>query len=274
MFKRILIPTDGSGLEDHVIRYVALAFPFANYHVISVVQPNVRGVHLTKLLREMLEESAEKAINHAEELLLGEGIEIEKKKVLYGIPSKKILDYTKFEDIDLIVMRSYCKSGVLSYRLGSTIENVLRHTNCPVLILTTSASQREPKRILLPIGGTHLEPKALENVTMNTAKSFNAEITALYVIEGERIDKGRAHAEKVLENAAWKAKHFDVKLKKAIEHGDPAEIILKYADSHDLIIMGAGKKGIFRKVVIGHVAREICAPSPVPIILVRRRHTR
>lgn len=274
MFQKILIPTDGSGLEDHAIRYAALAFPFSKYHVISVIQQDVRGTHLTKLLRQMLKESAEKAINHAEDLLLGEGIEIEKKKVLYGKPSKEILRYSKSEGIELIVMRSYCKSGVLSYRLGSTIENVLGHTHCPVLILTTSASQREPKKILLPIGGAHLEQKALENVAMNTAKSFNAELTALYVIEKGKRGKERAHIEKILENAAWKAKHFELKLKKAIEHGEPGEVILRYANKHDLIIMGAGKKGIFRRVVMGHVAREICAPSPVPIILVRGRHLR
>ncbi|UCE74002.1 MAG: universal stress protein [Methanomassiliicoccales archaeon] len=274
MFNKILIPTDGSGLEDHAIRYTAMAFPFARYHVISVIQPNVRGTHLTKLLRQMLEESAKKAISHAEKLLLGEGIEIQKKKVLFGIPSKEIIKYAKSEDMELLVMRSYCKSGVLSYRLGTTIENVLRHIHCPVLIITTSATQREPKRILLPIGGAHLEQKALENVAMNTAKSFNAQLTALYVIEGGRKGKGRAHAQKILENAAWKAKHFDIRLRKAIEQGDPGDIILHYADSHDLIIMGAGKKGVFRRVVLGHVAREICAPSPVPIILVRRHHLR
>ncbi len=274
MFQKILIPTDGSGLEDHAIRYAALAFPFGKYHVISVIQPDVRGTHLTKLLKQMLEESANKAINHAEELLLEEGIEIEKKKVLYGKPSKEILKYGKSEGIELIVMRSYCKSGVLSYRLGNTIENVLKHTHCPVLILTTSASQREPKKILLPIGAAHLEQKALENVAMNTAKSFNAKLTALFVIEKGKGEKERAHAEKALENAAWKAKHFEMKLKKAIEYGEPGEVILRYANTHDLIIMGAGRKGIFRRVVLGHVAREICAPSPVPIILVRGRHLR
>lgn len=274
MFKRILIPTDGTGLEDHAIRYSALAFPFARYHVISVIQPDVRGTHLTKLMRQMLKESAEKAIKHAEELLFKEGIEIEKKKVLRGTPSKEINKYAKSEDIDLIVMRSYCKTGVLNYRLGTTIENVLRHTPCPVLIITTSASQREPKKILMPIDGSHLGQKLLENVAMNTAKSFNAELTALCVIEKKKGIRLKAQAEKVLTNAAWKAEHFELKLKKAIEYGDPADTILRFATSHDLIIMGAGKKGIFRRVVLGHVARQICAPSPVPVILVRGHHIR
>jgi nucleotide-binding universal stress UspA family protein len=274
MFNRILIPTDGTGLEDHAIRYTALAFPFAKFHVISVIQPNVRGTHLTKLLRQMLEESAKKAINHADELLLTQGIEIENKKVLYGTPSKEILKYTRSHKIDLIVMRSYCKSGVLSYRLGTTIENVLKHTHLPVMIITAMVAPREPKRILLPIGGAHQDLKELENVAMNMAKSFMAELTALYVIEKGKGIREKSHAEKILDNAQWKAKHFEVKIKKAIEHGEPGEIILKYAESHDLIIMGAGKKGIFRGVVMGHVAREICAPSPVPVILVRRHHIR
>lgn len=272
MFQKILIPTDGSGLEDHAIRYAALAFPFAHYHVISVIQPNVKGTHLTKLLKQMLKESAEKAVNHAEKLLFEEGIEIEKKKVFLGTPSKEIVNYAKNENIDLIVMRSYCKTGVQSFYLGSTIENVLSHTYCPVLIISTSANQREPKKILLPIGGAHLDQKALENIAMNTAKSFNSNLTALFVLETE--NKHKQQAEKVLENVDWKAKHFDIKLNKVIDYGDPAEIILKHAVSHDLIIMGAGKKGIFRKVVMGHVAREMCATSPLPIILVRGHHLR
>ena len=274
MFKRVLIPTDGSGLEDHAIRYAALALPFAHYHIVSVIQPNVRGTHLTKLMKQMLNESAQKAINHAEKLLLEEGIEIEKKKVLYGNPSNEIVGYAKHEGIDLIVMRSYCKTGVQSFLLGDTIESVLSKTYCPVLIISTSADQREPKKLLLPIGGAHLDQKALENVSMNTAKSFNAELTALFVLEEGTRSKDTSYAEKVLDNVAWKAKHFEVRLNKALEHGDPAEVILDYAGSHDLIIMGAGKKGIFRKVIMGHVAREICATSSVPIILVRGHHIR
>jgi nucleotide-binding universal stress UspA family protein len=274
MFNRILIPTDGTGLEDHAIRYTAVAFPFAKYHVVSVIQPNVRGTHLTKLLKQMLEESAKKAIHHADELLLDQGIEIESKKVLFGTASKEIIKYAKTHDIDLIVMRSYCKTGVLSYRLGTTIENVLKHTHLPVMIITTMVAPREPKKILLPIGGAHQDLKEIENVAMNTAKSFLAELTALYVIEKGRGAREKTHAEKILANAEWKAKHFEVKMKKVIEHGEPGEVILRYAESHDLIIMGAGKKGIFRGVVMGHVAREICAPSPVPVILVRRRHLR
>jgi nucleotide-binding universal stress UspA family protein len=157
--------------------------------------------------------------------------------------------------------------------LGSTIENVLKHTYGPVMIVTTAADQREPKMVLMPIGGAHLDQKALENVALNTTKSFNGELTALYVIEGGK-EKGKAQAEKVLSNTAWKAEHFDVKFKKIIDFGDPAETILKHADSHDLIIMGAGKRGIFKKVVMGHVAREMCATSTLPVILVRGRHIR
>lgn len=272
MFQKILIPTDGSGLEDHAIRYASMAFPFANYHILSVVQPNVKGTHLTKLLKEMLKESAEKAVNHAEKILLEEGIEIETKMVLSGTPSREIVNYVKKKEIDLIVMRSYCRTGVQSFYLGSTIENVLRHTYCPVLIISTSAGQNVPKKILLPIGGAQLDQKALENIAMNTAKSFNAELTALYVLE--KGNKHKPQVEKILDNITWKSKHFEIELNRVIDYGNPADIILKHAVSHDLIIMGAGKKGIFRKVAMGHVAREMCATSPLPIILVRGRHIR
>ena len=50
MINRILIPTDGYGLEDHVISYVARAFPFAEFHVVSIVNTYERGVQMTTLL--------------------------------------------------------------------------------------------------------------------------------------------------------------------------------------------------------------------------------
>ncbi len=90
MIKKILIPTDGYGLEDHVIRYVARAFPFADFHVISVVNTYERGVQMTDILYREMKDSARKAIQHAEALLEEEGIHLIHTHILEGLPSRRL----------------------------------------------------------------------------------------------------------------------------------------------------------------------------------------
>ncbi|HDD57375.1 MAG TPA: universal stress protein, partial [Thermoplasmatales archaeon] len=102
MIKKIVIPTDGYGLEDHVIRYVARAFPFADFHVISVINTYERGVQLTTLLYKEMKESAEKAMSRGKRLLESEGIHDVKTRILEGLPSRKIIEYAKSVDADLI----------------------------------------------------------------------------------------------------------------------------------------------------------------------------
>ena len=64
---------------------------------------------------------------------LGERASTVEKVVLYGDPSREIVDYARSHDIDLIVMgrRGTTLADVM---LGSVAERVIRHADCPVLI--------------------------------------------------------------------------------------------------------------------------------------------
>jgi len=84
MIKRVLIPTDGFGLEDHVIEYTAKAFPFADFHVISVVNTYERGVQLTNLLYNEMQDASMNAVRDAEEKLHSWGIHNVKKVCCRG----------------------------------------------------------------------------------------------------------------------------------------------------------------------------------------------
>jgi len=99
MIKKIVIPTDGYGLEDHVIRYVARAFPSAEFYLMSVINTCERGVQLTTLLYKEMKESAEKAIERGKKLLEEEGAKNVKTRILEGLPSKKIVDYAWRRDV-------------------------------------------------------------------------------------------------------------------------------------------------------------------------------
>jgi len=268
MFRKILIPTDGTGLEDHVIRYAAEMFPFAEFHVISVVNTRAKGIQLTTLLTEMLEKTAQDAISHAVKVLVQEGVQPSAKKVIIGIPSQSIHQYACENGIDLIALRSYARHGIQSYKLGGTIENTLKLSKIPILIMSSPAKGHRPKSILLATDGTKGSQNA-ENVAILYAASTNSELNSIFVRA-----TNKENSEKVIKNISWKAKQHKLKCNNISVTGDPVKSIIEIAKEHDIVIMGTGRKGWFSKIVIGHVSRQVVVASPKPVILVRGRFKR
>ena len=258
MIKNILIPTDGYGLEEHVIRYVARAFPFAKFHVISVINTYERGVQLTDILYEEMKEGAMKAIERGEEILRNEGIDFVYSNILEGLPSREIVKYAKNNDIDLIAMRVYCrKSTASAHRLGSTLKNVMRRSRIPVLTLAEECNKVQIKRVLLLTDAT-TKSKRVENYAILFASSYNAKLEILHF--------GKNY-EYRLENVAWKASYWNLEVEKSIEKEDNPEVLRKYFEKNDIVIMSPGKRELMW-TKIGHIAQYVATHSPIPVIFV------
>ncbi len=261
MIKKILIPTDGYGLEDHVIRYVARAFPFADFHVISVVNTYERGVQMTDILYREMKDSARKAIQHAEILLEEEGIHLIHTHILEGLPSREIVKYSKIHDLDIIAMRVYCrKSTASAHRMGSTIRNVLRISTIPVLTLAEECQRYDIKNILLLTDGTGISKRA-ENYAILLASSYKARLEALYIKERDE------DASKKLDSVIWRAKYLDVGVKRSVESFRDRDTLMRHFANNDLVVMGIGRRRILHRH-IGHMAQIVATHSPIPVIFV------
>ncbi len=260
MIKRILIPTDGYGLEDHVIKFVARAFPFAYFYVVSVINTYERGVQLTNILYDEMKESAKKAIEDSKKLLEGEGIHNVNFRILEGQPSKEIVEYAKENDVDIIAMRVYSrKSTASAHRLGSTVANVLKRSQIPVLTLAEDCNKREIKKVLLLTDGT-AKSKRAENYAILFASSFGASIEALYI-------KSNDESSNKLDHVVWKASHWNIEVKRSIERMEDKDALLKHFNSNDVVVMGVGKKTLYGRR-IGDMARFVATHSPIPVIFV------
>lgn len=147
MFDRILIPTDGS---DAVRPAVEMALNLAEthdamLHVLFIVdQPtSVSGAGggfsgLDNLLNE-LEEKGHQTTDAIAEQANASDIETE-TAVRRGNPHDDILTYANEHDIDVIVMGTHGRTGVKRALVGSVTENVVRHSEIPVLTV-----HREPE---------------------------------------------------------------------------------------------------------------------------------
>ncbi len=63
---------------------------------------------------------------------------------LKGLPVTRIVDFAERENIDLIVMASHGRSGLVRLLMGSIAEGVLRRAPCPVLIVKQPANNAAP----------------------------------------------------------------------------------------------------------------------------------
>lgn len=54
----------------------------------------------------------------------------------FGVSHAEIVKYAAENEIDLIVIATQGKTGLLHTLLGSVAEKVIRHSDCPVLVIT------------------------------------------------------------------------------------------------------------------------------------------
>jgi nucleotide-binding universal stress UspA family protein len=59
---------------------------------------------------------------------------------LRGNPVEQITGLAKEENVDLIVLSSHGRTGLIRLVMGSVAEGVMRHAECPVLVIKTPAA--------------------------------------------------------------------------------------------------------------------------------------
>lgn len=140
MFNQILVPTDGS---DPVQPAVEMALNLAEIHdatlhVLFIVdQPtSISGTgegfsgldNLLDTLEKEGHEATKKVAERARERDIGTTAAVRR-----GNPHDDILSYANDHDIDVIVMGTHGRTGVKRALLGSVTEDVVRHSEIPVL---------------------------------------------------------------------------------------------------------------------------------------------
>jgi len=143
MYKRLLIPTDGSELSETAIRNgVRLASALgAKLTVLTVTPPFHIATLDTAMLTAMPEQyeedckaAAERYLRVAREAAAKADVRGEYLHAVHDHPYEAIIDTASRAGCDLIFMASHGRRGVSSLLLGSETNKVLTHSKIPVLV--------------------------------------------------------------------------------------------------------------------------------------------
>ena len=143
MFKRILVPTDGSDITAKAIdTAIALAKsvgaqlytisakePFP-YSAISEMQPTPPQEFF-----DAQERIAHQRVTAVVNQAAAAGVQCQAHTVEALHPWEAIIDHAKRMECDLLVMASHGRRGVSALLLGSETQKVLTHTKVPVLVV-------------------------------------------------------------------------------------------------------------------------------------------
>lgn len=143
MFKRILVPTDGSEITAKAIDAaielaksvgaqlytISVKEPFP-YSAISEMQPTPPQEFF-----DAQERIASKRVQAVVDLSQQAGVHCQPYTVEALHPWEAIIDHAKRMECDLLVMASHGRRGVSALLLGSETQKVLTHSKVPVLVV-------------------------------------------------------------------------------------------------------------------------------------------
>ena len=155
MYKRILVPLDGSTLSENAVEPASkLASSFgAALHLVQVISRHqerealrAAGVHaavsaMEEARRRAVREkaSAGSYLSALAARLRGEGIQVE-SAVMEGYAHEKILEYAKENEIDLVAISTHGYGGFKRMFLGSVTDRIVRSGQLSVLVIPSGSA--------------------------------------------------------------------------------------------------------------------------------------
>ena len=155
MYKKILVPLDGSELAECALNHVKKLFqdgPVGEVVLLSAVVTEVPWRDLTmggdvpvpvifdyNAFKKAFIDKSSKYLARVKSRLSSEGIKVKTETIESPAPSHTITDYAQKNNVDLIIIATHGYTGMRKMMLGSTALKVLHESNIPVLLIRPEA---------------------------------------------------------------------------------------------------------------------------------------
>ncbi len=306
MFKRLLVPLDGSELAEIALPY---AEEVAKHLGSEVILLNVRTpaedpdnpehrVYISKMAATI-----EQDIKKSHALPPGGKVKVESAIIgspgLLIHPAEEILDYAEKENISLIVMATHGRTGIRRWTLGDTANKVARASKSPVLLIRANTDVPESvhlDKILVPLDGSKQSEAVLPYIE-NLASKLKPRISLLNVVEppyhyypsaaglgyygGEGILRApyteeelkplKVAAEKYVKSVSGKLTAQGIKANYEVRVGSADEEIIKAeGEIHpEMVAMSTHGHSGFGRWEHGSIADKVLHHGNTPLLLVR-----
>lgn len=281
-FQNILVATDFSPSSETALIY-SLAIAKRNQarlFLANVVNPGIWG---TDAMQRAVQDAWREAhTTMTDQLIAGrlEGVE-NHVVIAQGDTWEELSKLIEKFKIDLIVLGTRGRTGVMKMLLGSTAETIFRQAPCPVLTVGPKIGrvplEKGPKRILYSTG---FLPQSLHagDYALSMAQEQHGSLAMLHVIREVANDspETRAQLEKEAKDKLQSLvpSHADLEAPPDlfVAFGSPAEAILKLTEewNADLIVLGVRRPEKDARRITRATAYNVISEAPCPVLTVKR----
>lgn len=299
MYKKLLIPLDGSQLSEAILPYARVLAKGLKIPVdlLRIIEREVIEVAVNPKRNYFFDDVEADLRSSCNDYLAGVAASfVETHNVncvtFVGDPAEVIVDTASVDPDALIAMSTHGRSGIQRWYLGSVADKVLHASTNPMLLAKGTAQPESQdgeatiKRIIVPLDGSPLAERALPHATV-VAQALHAELdmvsvcnspTHAYYAEGliPNFDENRDAMQEEAKN------YLDVKAEQLslqgvenasciIETGDAGARIIELAQQtpNSLVTMCShGRSGIGRWV-LGGTTDRVVRYSGDPVLVIR-----
>jgi nucleotide-binding universal stress UspA family protein len=304
MYKRMLVPLDGSELAEVVFTYAKelagrLDLDLTLFHVCTPEEQELASMHRAYVERAV--ETIRQQSEAVQQMTQSRGKAIKTVgELAVGHPANEILRYADENDIDIILMATHGRSGVGRWAMGSVADKVLRVSKVPVWLARAAIPEevlydKWPSRTLLvPLDGSESAESVLPHAEA-LAKQRGAELVEVVLIrvceppfitvdypeatmrltweEHVKHIKSafKTGCERYLQGVAKRFSDAGLKVRSEVLLGEPADEIISYATKSpfNLIAMSTHGRSGPKRWAYGSVTDKVLHGVTSPIFLVR-----
>ncbi len=187
MIKRILVPLDESALAEQAIPVAAriARASLCSILLIRVIDTNSEfggymNAPTTMLVQDAIDRDIVDATSYLSKIAKSPALAGIKTDVdiFTGSPAARIIDVTRAQHEDLIIMCSHGETGIKRWVMGNVTHKVVRHSPVPVLVLRSGKDgsidlcrqSTKTLRVLVPLDGSPLSESVLEPMAQVISK--------------------------------------------------------------------------------------------------------
>jgi nucleotide-binding universal stress UspA family protein len=296
MYKRILVPLDGSPFSQQALAYALGIAHRANatLHFVRVLTTPVAEPPAPHVLDSARNGRFPKAeLGHLEELATlprACGVDI-RTAVLHGPIVEAIETYVEEAKIDLVIMTTHGRGGLSRMWLGSVADALVRNLDVPVLLLRSVCRNDYGtgfgvRHIVIPVDGSSWSEHAIDHA-VNIGGLTDARYTLVQIVappvslrngltstraRDVALERLRAKTIACLDKVADRIRARGCEVNTAvIVQTQSAAGILEYAMEcrADLIVMATHGYSGWTRMAIGSVADKVLRGTQVPLLLTR-----
>jgi nucleotide-binding universal stress UspA family protein len=197
------------------------------------------------------------------------GVSIDRDVVVARSATRGLLAAVGETDPDALVIGWHRGSGPSDAILGTTVDALIERAQCDLYVERVGREANGVDSVLLPVaGGPHVE--AVAKMGTAIAARNDARVVVLSVATADSDKEQAAAFVAEARGALQNARGPDVPIETTVEEAaDPTEAIVEAASAHDVVVLGATRRGSLRRKLVGSVPRQVVDRIDRTVIIAR-----